>query len=114
MRRLRLVNEYDAEVGKAAQLEAAYRLLDESGYNRDDWVYLSLAYPETPDQEGVETVIRSWKKHIPEGIEFLALQGGFLGGVSHDTERGVHSWIQPCYMPDNFTLFIRVKPLQLP
>lgn len=113
--RFKQVNEYEARIGKREQLNAAYRLLEESGFNRnDDWVYLELGYPETPDQAGVEALIQSWRRIIPESVDIIAVQGGFLGGVTHDAETGVHSWIKPTYMQDNFSLFIRVKPAQLP
>lgn len=115
VRRFKLVNQYEVSIGKGAQLNAEYRLLEESGYNRNDgWVYLELGYPETPDQAGVEALILSWRRVIPESVEIIAVQGGFLGGETHDAERGVHSWILPTYMQDNFSLFIRVKPAQLP
>lgn len=97
---------------KAPVKEARQQLLKDHGYDPNDWTYYSntLRFDGQSDEEMMKWLSRNF----PEGVEFLVIQGEFVGGVTGrpgiDSSWGVSRYK---YHPDGYTAFIRVRPKQL-
>jgi hypothetical protein len=91
---------------------ARRRLLRDCGYNPQDWTFYSNT--SRLDSESDEDMMRRLARNFPEGVEFLVIQGEFIGGVTGkpgiDSSWGVARYK---YSPDGYSVFIRVKPKQL-
>ena len=92
--------------------EARRKLLQDHGYDPKDWTYYSNTL--RLDGQNDEDMMRSLARNFPEGVEFLVIQGEFIGGVTGrpgiDSSWGVARYK---YHPDGYTAFIRVRPKQL-
>lgn len=91
--------------------EARNELLRRAGYNPKDWTF----YSNTLRSEGQsdEDMLRSLARPFPDGIEFLVIQGEFLGGVSGTPGKGSWGWARYKYYPNGYTAFIRARPKPL-
>lgn len=92
--------------------EARRQLLRNSGYNPEDWTFYSNTSRDVDQTD--EEMMEELARNFPEGVEFLLIQGEFIGGVSGNPGTisiwGVARYI---YNPKHHTAFIRVRPKQL-
>lgn len=105
-------NRIELNRTKAPVVEARNELLRKAGYDPKDWIYYSNTL-RLGDQSN-EDMMRSLARPFPEEVEFLIVQGDFIGGVGGIP--GVTStWsvVRYKYNPDGFTAFIRVRPKQI-
>lgn len=93
--------------------EEREKQLEQSGYIPEDWVYYSNTSPLNGEAM-TGTDFESLGRNFPGDVEFLVIQGAWWGGVTWipGVESGGASRYR--YYPDNFTVYVRVRPKLLP
>lgn len=105
------VQEYYKREYNPSQLptqQARKKRLEESGYNPNEWTFFSNIV--RLDGQNDDDVMRFTAKNFPEDIEFLLIQGEFIGGIMSNGS-GAKYIYNPS--PNDFSAFIRIRPKQL-
>lgn len=112
IKRLKLFNDLDYNETHESVFKARNQLLIKAGYNPNDWVFHTNKSHIYEDMTIGEELDNFYGKHFPPGIEFLAFQGQFTGGVRG--EQCVLALTEYRYIESGYTVFIRSKPKMLP
>lgn len=99
-------------------LDAQRNQLESAGYNADEWKYYSNTMGDRDEEGNLQpdalAMEYSRKKFHPD-IELVAIQGAWIGGVSGKPLQEGQSGSIAAYreMPEDFTIYVRKKPLQI-
>jgi hypothetical protein len=107
--RVRLFNESEFNETQRPVVEARAELVRRAGNNPEDWVFYSHSYPLGKGTEHREEELKRIAEPFPDGVEFLMVNGGVLGGFHGELGSGFWSVAKYMYLEDCWSVFIRVK-----
>lgn len=85
--------------------------LKEHGYKPDNWTFYSNSSPFKG--QTAEDMLKRLARPFPGEVEFLIIQGSFVGGITGTPGMGSWGAARYKYSDSVYTAFVRVRPKQL-
>lgn len=106
--RVSAFNQVEFNLSLIPTIIARRELLKKCGYIPTEWTFYSnwgLLAHQTPNG-----MLRTLKRNFPTGIEFLAIQGAYVGGMSGIGDGGPGGVSRYNFDSETYSVFIREKP----